>query len=89
MGRPGIVLEISLKPDAQRALLKHRARADLIEAKIRAYAADPASQSNNVKRLKGAPVRYRLRVGDFRVVFDVADNIMTVFDIGPRGDVYD
>ena len=38
---------------AQRALLKHRNRAERIMDKIMAYADDPASQANNVKRLKG------------------------------------
>ena len=35
-----------------------------------AYAADPASQAANVKALKGEPGVLRLRVGDWRVVFE-------------------
>jgi len=82
------VLELIYSPTAQRALAKHRSRAELIRAKIKAYALDPASQANNVKRLAGTPVRYRLRVGDFRVIFELGDGRMSVIDIGPRGEIY-
>lgn len=58
-------------------------------AKISAYAADPASQANNVKRLTGRPEIMRLRVGNFRVLFTEADDDVLVIDIGPRGSIYD
>ncbi|MBZ0229288.1 MAG: type II toxin-antitoxin system RelE/ParE family toxin [Bauldia sp.] len=74
---------------AQRALLKHRNRAERIMDKIMAYADDPASQANNVKRLKGRDGVLRLRVGDFRVLFAESETEILVLDIGPRGDVYD
>lgn len=59
--------------------------------KIEAYANDPASQTNNVRALRGRS-GYRLRVGDYRVLFTLNDGavtIMTVFTIGHRRDVYD
>ena len=31
---------------------------------------------------------YRLRVGDYRVLFDVEENEIVVHDIGPRGQIY-
>jgi mRNA interferase RelE/StbE len=43
---------------------------------------------NRVKRLKGS-VGKRLRVGDFRVVFQESDDEIYVARIAPRGDVYD
>ena len=70
------------------AMRRHRNRADLIEAKIAAYAADPTSQANNVKALAGSQ-KLRLRVGDFRVIFEDHADEVVVLDIGPRGDVYD
>jgi mRNA interferase RelE/StbE len=59
-----------------------------IRAKIRQYADDPASLANNVAKLQGRD-GYRLRVGDCRVIFAIADDTMQVLDIGPRGGIYD
>jgi mRNA-degrading endonuclease RelE of RelBE toxin-antitoxin system len=42
-----------------------------ITAKIRQYADDPQSPANNVAAMVGQPGVYRLRVGDWRVVFDL------------------
>lgn len=60
----------------------------LIRSKIEAYAADPASQANNVKALKGRE-GIRLRVGDWRVIMDDQGNVLAVLEIGPRGGIYD
>jgi mRNA interferase RelE/StbE len=79
---------VVLLPAAAKALRKHRAEAERILAKIEAYAADPASQANNVKMLAGMTAR-RLRVGDFRVVFEETETEIVVTRIGPRGSVYD
>lgn len=62
--------------------------ASRIRDKIEQYAADPRSQANNVKRLQGRQ-GYRLRVGDWRVLFDEAGMVMAILDVGPRGGVYD
>ena len=69
------------------ALAKHRNRAEHILAKIGAYAADPASAANNVTALKGEP-GFRLRIGDFRVIFEESETEIVVLDIGPRGGIY-
>jgi len=79
---------VTLLPAAAKALRKHRAEAERILGKIEAYAVDPASQVNNVKALSGSVAR-RLRVGDFRVIFEEADTEIIVTRIGPRGSVYD
>ena len=44
----------------------------------------------DVKKLKGMDEVYRLRVGDFRVIFEKNDNelIIIVIDIGNRGQIY-
>lgn len=59
-----------------------------IRAKLRQYAGDPASQANNVKKLQGRSA-YRLRVGDWRVIFDENDVVIEVIKIGARGSVYE
>jgi mRNA interferase RelE/StbE len=59
-----------------------------IRAKIAQYAADPASLANNVKALQNAEAGFRLRVGDWRVLFDEAGTVIAVIRIAPRGGVY-
>jgi len=59
-----------------------------IRAKIFQYAKDPASLANNVVKLQGRE-GYRLRVGDWRVIFADDGRVMFIERIGPRGGVYD
>jgi mRNA interferase RelE/StbE len=63
--------------------------ADLIRQKVQEVAANPAA-ARNVKKLKGRE-GYRLRVGDWRVVYDIEDGVLVliVIDVGPRGGIYD
>ena len=58
-----------------------------IVSKIEAYAADPASQANNVRTLKGRE-GVRLRVGNWRVIMEDGV-VLAVLEIGPRGSVYE
>jgi mRNA interferase RelE/StbE len=59
-----------------------------IRSNIRQYADDPASPANNVKKLQGRDA-WRLRVGDWRVLFDENDVVIEVIRIAPRGGVYE
>jgi len=59
-----------------------------IRSKLRQYADDPASQVNNVKKLQGRDA-YRLRVGDWRVIFDENDVVIDVIKVGARGSIYE
>lgn len=60
--------------------------------KIERYADDPASQANNVKALQGSDL-YRLRVGDYRVLFTIAADgtvtVMLVHRVRHRREAYD
>jgi mRNA interferase RelE/StbE len=78
---------ILLKP-AVAALRKHRNVASRVQEKIAAYAADPASLANSVTELRGSSLK-RLRVGDFRVLFEETPTEMIISRIGPRGSIYD
>lgn len=42
----------------------------------------------DIKRLAGFENEYRLRVGDLRVLFTVENDIITINEIKPRGQVY-
>lgn len=83
-------IQIANRARKQLARLDSAAQAR-IRAKIMAYAADPTTQANNVKALKGGG-GYRLRVGDYRVLFEVDDasaNTMFIYRIAHRKDAYD
>ena len=43
----------------------------------------------NIKRLREAETMYRLRMGDYRILFDVENDVIVIRRIGNRKDVYD
>jgi len=43
----------------------------------------------NIKRLQSADFGYRLRMGNYRVLFDLKGGIILVQKVGHRKDVYD
>ncbi|MCP4674335.1 MAG: type II toxin-antitoxin system RelE/ParE family toxin [Deltaproteobacteria bacterium] len=61
-----------------------------ILAKLEHLAKDPFAQSLDVKRLTGTATGYRLRSGDWRVIYDLDEGELRVLviKIGARGDVY-
>ncbi len=61
-----------------------------IRTKIERLAADPFAPNNNVKALKGRPA-YRLRVGDWRVIYSLRRDVLMVHVLvmAPRGGAYD
>jgi mRNA interferase RelE/StbE len=56
-----------------------------VDAKLTTYA---ASGSGDVKRLKGI-AGYRLRIGDWRVIFIEDARSITVVAVGNRKEIYD
>lgn len=66
-----------------------RTTAMLIMEKVEALAADPMAPNNNVKKLTNHP-GYRLRVGNWRVVYLIHEQVLliAVVRIAPRGDAY-
>lgn len=88
-------MKISISKDANRILSRMPRNIALrVAEKIGQYANDPASLGNNVGKLQGRD-GYKLRVGDWRVIFDLVLDPsetpveMIVLDIGPRGGIYD
>jgi len=57
--------------------------------KIRTLAENPYAKNNNVKKLRGRE-GYRLRVGNIRVIYDVADDVLMIYVLlaGFRKDIY-
>ena len=43
----------------------------------------------DIKRLQNADVTYRLRMGNYRVLFDVEGSVIVIRRVGNRRDVYD
>lgn len=85
-----LMRKVAYTRHAQRALERIPANvARNIRDKIAQYAADPQGLANNVKALKGKPGFFRLRVGDWRIVFRPADELLEIVDIGPRGSIYE
>ncbi len=59
-----------------------------IKKTINSLANDP--RPTGYTKLKGRP-GYRVRQGDYRIIYEVSDGILTVFviDLGHRKDVYE
>jgi len=51
---------------------------------------DPRRPDANVKKLAGYENRYRLRVGDYRVIYEIVDGqlIILVVGVGHRREIY-
>jgi len=60
-----------------------------IVGKIEQLAVDPGSLANNVRRLKGEMVLMRLRIGDWRVIYNEELVVLHIIRIAPRGSVYE
>ena len=43
---------------------------------------------HGVKRMSGYDRTYRLRVGDYRVVFEMMDGVVFILKVGHRGKIY-
>lgn len=62
-----------------------------LKEKIVLLATDPAVLKNNIKPLKGEYTgKFRLRVRDYRVIFQIIDDrvLITIIRIGHRKEVY-
>lgn len=63
--------------------------AELIRTKLQQVAVDPLASIPNATKLQGRS-GYRLRVGDWRVIYEVDKDeiVVIVVKIAPRGEVY-
>jgi len=58
--------------------------------KLKSLSIDPYQQNNNIKKFIGEDNGFRLRVGDFRVVYIIKQQklLICVINIGHRKEVY-
>ncbi len=81
---------LKYRPAALRQLemLDKRVQARL-KPKITALSENPRPHDH--KKLKGFKNRYRIRVGSYRVIYEIHDEVLLVLivKVGPRGDIYD
>ena len=84
-----VTYRIELTPAANRELRKLPAEARRrVSRRIDGLASEP--RPAGVEKLAGADGLYRVRVGDYRVVYTIADEVLivVVVRIGHRRDVY-
>lgn len=82
------VKRVVLMPEARKTLSRlPLPTAERILDKIELYAREPQALAKNIKRLKGDQ-GFRLRVGDWRVLFDEDADTVTVRGVRPRGSAY-
>jgi mRNA interferase RelE/StbE len=82
------VKTVRYSPDALKSLRRYGSVAARARKAIEEYGAETGAHANNVTRLVGSTAR-RLRMGDFRVIFEESDTAIVVTKCAPRGDVYD
>lgn len=80
---------VEFKPTAAKALrdLDQQTRR-LIADRVEALALDPRPKGS--KKLKGDPNAYRVRSGEYRILYEIHDGVLLVLvvEIGNRRDVY-
>jgi mRNA interferase RelE/StbE len=84
-------VQVVFRRAAEKALERlPAARRRQIVSRIERLAAGPASRSLDIIPLEGGSGLFRLRVGDYRVLFsvDIATDRVTIELIRGRGDVY-
>jgi len=73
---------------AARDFQRHGNMAARARKAINDFASDGVTHANNVTQLVGSPAK-RMRVGDFRIIFEETETEILVTKFAPRGSVYD
>lgn len=86
-----IIMRVTYTKTAVKALRKMPGhKAEVILKGMDRVASDPFAKDNTIKPLEGIKNGFRKRFGDWRVLYtiDKGVQILEVFEIGTRGDVY-
>lgn len=81
--------QVIVTPAARKGLCSlPRAAQDRIVPRVDALGEEP--RPHGVEKLKGSTDLYRIRIGDYRVIYRIADAVLivTVIRVGHRKDVY-
>ncbi|HIV85523.1 MAG TPA: type II toxin-antitoxin system RelE/ParE family toxin [Candidatus Monoglobus merdigallinarum] len=79
-------MDIELSPKSAKYLIKlDNITKQRIKSALIKLAQEPPQ--GDIKKLQGKD-GYRLRIGKYRALFDIADNKIIVYDIDSRGQVY-
>lgn len=70
-----------------KSLKRHGTAASRIRKALEEVASETGAHADNITQLVGSS-GYRLRVGDYRVVFEVTNEVIVVTRIGPRSSIY-
>jgi len=82
------MLQITYSPQARKTLRRMQPKtARHILDQMEKVAESPDRRDLDIKKLEGRN-GYRLRVGDWRVIYTVGGLVLAIERIGPRGDVY-
>jgi len=84
-----VAYEVRLKPSAEKKLRKlSREAQQRVARRLDGLAADP--RPPGCERLAGLENLYRVRVGDYRIVYEIEDDVLVVLviTIGNRREVY-
>jgi len=84
-----VTYQVVIQTPARRQLLRlSKIIQDRIEVRLDALATNP--RPHGMKALVGRPDTYRIRVGDYRVIYRIEDDqlIVLVVEIGHRKDIY-
>lgn len=82
------MLSINYSQKADRFLKSlNKGSVKFIIDKIKILATNPDDLKNNITKLKGYNL-YRLKAGNFRIIYDSEGNILNIYTIGYRKDIY-
>ena len=82
--------ELLINPKAEKALSKIDNRMALkVRNCIRALVLNP--RPSGVKKLKGSDNAYQVRVGDYRIIYEIYDSkvLILIVNIGHRKEIYE
>lgn len=82
-----VVFLNSFKKDLQK-LTNTKLKAQIKEAILSAENAENINQLKSVKKMKGHPFAYRLRIGDYRLGFYLEEDTLIMTRFLKRNDIY-
>lgn len=86
-----MIYNVQIDKDAEKFILKQdRIQQKRLLFEILELKENPKTKSDGVLRGQGAKRYYKKRIGDYRIVYQVFDNILLVriVDADNRGDIY-